>query len=151
MPVPEENGPSLPSSTLPLQPVVAADVDTLAEFSAFVASELDQNLRPATDVIAVDQAHGAAWASKVPGQGVFAARMRYFLAQQASLTTLDQYIEASEILIDTIHRIMAVYSGADGQSLDLAAVAKIFGEASRDHKTDAELESDRENRRLTGR
>jgi hypothetical protein len=149
--MPEENEPSLPSSALSLQPVVAADVDTLAEFSAFVAGELDQNLRPATDVIAVDHVNGAAWASKVPGQGVFQARMRYFSAQQTSLTTLDQYIEASEILIETIRRIMAVYSSADGQSLDLAAVAKVFGEASAEHKTDAELETERENRRLTGR
>jgi hypothetical protein len=44
---------------------------------------------------------------------------------------------------------MAVFSSADGQSLDLSAVAKIFGEASAAHKTDAELETERENLRLT--
>lgn len=125
---------------------VEVDIGGLGDFRSFVSQELDLNLRPGVPDITQDHLQGAAWAGHIPSQSVFEARMRYYQAQQASLNNLGHYITTAEVLIETIHRIMAAYSDREHAStLDMDTVNTIFGQAHRDLSADPV--TDRENHR----
>ena len=126
---------------------VAADITSLADFQAFVGQQLDDNLKPSIPLIGTNHEDGAAWGRDVPSPTIFDGRIYYHEAQQASLTNLMQYVHASEILIETIHRIMAIYRNSEeSATLDLQRVAAIFGEVAR-RRAPVDTETARENRR----
>ena len=119
---------------------VQADIGGLVDFRSFIGRELDLNLRPIVPVISEDHRHGAAWAGHVPSQAVFDARMRYYQAQQASLSNLARYLTAAEVLIETIHRIITVYREHE---LDLTGVMHVFSQVIADRDA-AQAETHRE-------
>jgi hypothetical protein len=134
--------PHAPRTISPTQ--IQADIGDLADFRAFVGQELDLNLRPIVPVINEAHLQGAAWAGHVPSQAVFEARMRYYQAQQASLNNLAQYITAAEVLIETIHRIIATYSDHEQASaLDMKGVLEVFTKVAGD-RSPASSETRRE-------
>ena len=132
----EQDGadPQAPRATDPTH--IQADIGDLADFRTFVGQELDLNLRPIVPVINEAHLQGAAWAGNVPSQAVFEARMRYYQAQQASLNNLAEYINAAEVLIETIHRIIATYSDRElASTLDMNGVATLFGQVLNERTT----------------
>jgi hypothetical protein len=109
-----ENGPvQPPAAPAPSSGLVAADINTLADFRSFVGQELDAVFRPGVDGIGQDHIQGAAWGQRFPGHEFFLARMRYFEAQRTAIDAMYRYIEMSEELIDAIRRISAAYDAAD--------------------------------------
>ena len=135
--------PQAPRATNPTQ--IQADIGDLADFRTFVGQELDLNLRPIVPVINDAHLQGAAWAGQVPSQAVFEARMHYYQAQQASLNNLAQYINAAEVLIETIHRIIATYSDREqAATLDMDGVMAVFAKVARERGNPDRSETDRE-------
>lgn len=137
--------PQAPRDTNPTQ--IQANIGDLADFRTFVGQELDLNLRPIVPVINEAHLQGAAWAGHVPSQAVFEARMRYYQAQQASLNNLAQYINAAEVLIETIHRIIATYRDReDAANLDMKGVLAVFSQVAGE-RNPADSETGRETHR----
>jgi hypothetical protein len=88
---------------------IQSDIGGRVDVRTLVGQGLDLSLRPIVPVINEDHLQGAAWAGPVPSQAVFAARVRYYQAQRASLHNLARYLNAAEALIDTIHRFIAAH------------------------------------------
>lgn len=92
---------------------IEVNVDGLNDFRAFLARELDTNLRPAAEGISNDHGMGVHFGVGNEGARIQAARTRYAEALQASYENLAQYIAISEILIEAIRTVTATYSEAD--------------------------------------
>jgi hypothetical protein len=106
-------GPALPSSAnLRLSPV-EVDLAGLDDFRAFVSRELDANLRPSADTIAVDHRRGVVFGDRHQGASVRTARYRYEESLATAAANLTAYLETAEILIAAMHRIGRNYRDAD--------------------------------------
>jgi hypothetical protein len=111
-------GAALPSSAqLRLSPV-EVDLAGLDDFRTFVSRELDANLRPSTDTIAVDHRRGVAFGDRHAGPSVQSARNRYQESLATAAANLSSYLDTAEVLIAAIGRI-----GRDYRDVDLASAA----------------------------
>jgi hypothetical protein len=106
------------SATNPQLTHIDVDLHGLDDFRALLARELDANLRPTADGIAADHRQGVGFGARNVGGGVQLARRRYHESLVTSTANLAAYIDASEILIEAIRRIIANY-----REVDLASAA----------------------------
>jgi hypothetical protein len=109
---PPDEDDSLPSPQLTLT-AVDVDIDGLLDFRTFLGRELDANLRPGVAGIANDHSLGVRFGADNVGFQVNAAKQRYFDSLVASTANLAAYIEAAEIIIEAIRRVIAAYGDAD--------------------------------------
>jgi hypothetical protein len=106
-------GAALPSSAqLRLSPV-EVDLAGLDDFRTFVSRELDANLRPSADTIAVDHRRGVAFGDRHAGPSVQAARYRYQESLATAAANLSAYLDTAEVLIAAIRRIGREYRDVD--------------------------------------
>jgi hypothetical protein len=120
-----------PSPSTPLRLThIEADLASLEQFRSFVSRELHTNLRPAAQDIGRDHSRGVGFGYRNAGNHVQSARQRYHESLTASTTNLAAYIDASEMLIDAIGRIVAGYRDTDALSAaNSGAVNAQFGAA----------------------
>jgi hypothetical protein len=100
------------AAPLRLSPV-EVDLGGLDDFRTFVSRELDANLRPSTDTIAVDHRRGVGFGDRNVGASVQTARRRYYETLATSTANMAGYIQTAEILIDAIRQIARDYRETD--------------------------------------
>jgi hypothetical protein len=113
----ETAGATSSSAPLRLSPV-EVDLAELDDFRSFVSRELDANLRPSADTIAVDHRRGVAFGDRHAGTSVQTARFRYQESLATAVANLSAYLDTAEVLIAAIRRI-----GRDYRDVDLASAA----------------------------
>jgi hypothetical protein len=121
-------GTAVPSSAqLPFSPV-EVDLAGLDDFRTFVSRELDANLRPSTDTIAVYHRRGVAFGDRHAGSSVRTARYRYQESLATAAANMAAYLQTAEVLITAIRKIARDYRDADLASA--AGSAAVNGELS---------------------
>jgi hypothetical protein len=101
------------TSTGPLLRAVEVDVASLDGFRAFLAREVDRNLRPAADGINADHRRGVGFGHDNVGGNVQAARRGYDESLATATANLAGFVDAAEILVDAIRRVGQNYRDAD--------------------------------------
>lgn len=105
-------GPPLAPAGLWLSPV-EVDLAGLDDFRTLVGRELDGNLRPAADGIVADHRRGVGFGDRTIGSSIQTARLKYHETLSTSTTNLAAYVEAAEILIEAIRRVLRNYRDSD--------------------------------------
>jgi hypothetical protein len=109
--------PSYPPRTLAH---IDVDIAGLDDFRVAVSHELDSTLKPVAHGIILDHGRGVGFGWHNAGGQVQAARQRYHESLETAAANLTSYIQASNILIEAMHRIGAAYRDTDAAATSRA-------------------------------
>lgn len=116
----DQGGPNGPPPSSPGLTPIEVDIDGLQDFRSFLGRELDANLRPGAQGVALDHLMGPGFGRDIVGVPVADARQRYLEALKASTANLAQYVETAEVLIEAIRQVTSQYQAADLRSEEVS-------------------------------
>ena len=113
---------------------VEVNVRAIEDFASLLTQELDANIRPSNERIAVHHADGVGFGSRNASADMRIAVHRYHECLSTAVENLRQFTATSEILVEAAKKIAAVYEAADQ---DVKAIQQRIDSALNDAVSEA--------------